>query len=317
MIAEAATRHNTGKELVLTHTHAGVSALKQKVEKFSKSKNNVQIETIASWVLRYAKSFPKSSNFHKQLPENNHEWNQVYLSVAELLKNSSIKEIVKSSYTGVYVDEYQDCTVQQHETIMNLSEIIPCRILGDPIQSIFGFGANTVVNWDKDVAPFFTCLPELTVPWRWKDCAPELGEWLTYIRKQLIDRNTIDLSLAPKSCVRWVELPDKNSPIPVQIKTCFDTMKYLTGNIAAIYGPTDVNPCNFLARRTGGKYSVVEVIDCSDLFESACKIMNSSGLNRLLCIINFAKSCMSGLSGDFENVVSAFQKGKISTSKKY
>jgi hypothetical protein len=44
------------------------------------------------------------------------------------------------------VDEYQDCSLDQHELICLLSEILPCRILGDPLQGIFSFTNGACSN---------------------------------------------------------------------------------------------------------------------------------------------------------------------------
>ena len=51
---------------------------------------------------------------------------------------------IKSTYSGLFVDEYQDCTKKQHEIIKILAELIPTRILGDFLQGIFEFNEPTV-----------------------------------------------------------------------------------------------------------------------------------------------------------------------------
>ena len=53
-----------------------------------------------------------------------------------------------------YVDEYQDCSNIQHVLISSLADILPCRILGDPLQAIFDF-ADHPVDWDTSVYPEF------------------------------------------------------------------------------------------------------------------------------------------------------------------
>lgn len=45
--------------------------------------------------------------------------------------------MLKATYAGVVVDEYQDCIQAQHEIILAMSRHLPIRVLGDPMQGIF------------------------------------------------------------------------------------------------------------------------------------------------------------------------------------
>ncbi len=96
-----------------------------------------------------------------------------------------MREILRASYSGVYVDEYQDCTIEQHELIVALAEVLPCRILGDPLQGIFSFRNNVLADWEKDIAPAFDRLPDLSTPWRWVGKSPKLGRWLMQVRQAI------------------------------------------------------------------------------------------------------------------------------------
>ena len=80
--------------------------------------------------------------------------------MTRLLGNSTVKEIVRQSYSGVYVDEYQDCLRSQHVIVRQLASLIPCRIAGDPMQSIFGFGRNTLADWESEVMVSFRKIGE-------------------------------------------------------------------------------------------------------------------------------------------------------------
>lgn len=53
----------------------------------------------------------------------------------------------------VLVDEYQDCTISQHKTAKALSRTVPVIVFGDPLQGIFDFGAEPIVNWTNNVLP--------------------------------------------------------------------------------------------------------------------------------------------------------------------
>ena len=98
---------SSGKELILTHTHAGVAALKYKLSCFGVSSGLYQVDTIAGWALRFAAHFPELSGLSTITPTGE-DWNQVYGAATKLLKGSPVREIVRYSYSGIYVDEYQD-----------------------------------------------------------------------------------------------------------------------------------------------------------------------------------------------------------------
>ena len=91
-----------------------------------------------------------------------------------------------ASYGGCFVDEYQDCTQQQHQVIAHLADLLPTCVFGDPLQAIFDFRNQKPVDWTNDVFPTFDCAAELLTPWRWKMANnDELGEWLGVVRAAL------------------------------------------------------------------------------------------------------------------------------------
>lgn len=138
------------KQLILTHTHAGVAALKEKIKKSDVSADRYHIETITSFARKYVNSF----NCSKKLPVETDAdyWKTVVELASNLVKVKPIMEIIRLSYTGLFVDEYQDCTFTQHSLIMNLSRIFPTRILGDELQGIFSFNkSDPIVNWSEDI----------------------------------------------------------------------------------------------------------------------------------------------------------------------
>lgn len=153
------------KQLILTHTYAGVNSIKEKMRNIGVTSDKYLVDTIASWALRLCLSYPQNSEWEMQHPTNS-DWKKLYKSCTKLLGKKFIQRIVSSSFSGVYVDEYQDCTMQQHELICALAEFLPCRILGDPLQAIFDF-SDEPIDWDKYVYPYFECLGELNLPWRW------------------------------------------------------------------------------------------------------------------------------------------------------
>ena len=85
---------------------------------------------------------------------------------------------------------------------LSLADNLPCRVIGDPLQSIFELGNRPVVNWHNDVQPHFNQLLGPAEPHRWLKTNPDLGSWLLRVRPQLDQSLPIDLAGSP---VNWLE----------------------------------------------------------------------------------------------------------------
>ena len=194
LIAKAVACQDAGRQLILTHTHAGVRSLRDRLRRFRVSPQLYNINTIAGFALKYAISFPESSGLGEFDPAEQ-EWEEVYAAGTRILSGLAGKRIIRSSYAGLYVDEYQDCTIRQHRLIMTLADVLPCRIVGDPLQGVFDFGDNQPVDWFQDVFPFFERLPDVRIPWRWVGQNEALGDWLLGVRDHLLKGQPIDLPL--------------------------------------------------------------------------------------------------------------------------
>jgi hypothetical protein len=272
--------------LILTHTHAGVDSLRKKLNQKGVPQSFYHVDTIAAWALRYASSFPNTSGLEVTKPDDS-DWENVYLAAVKLLKNSAVRGIVPISYCKVYVDEYQDCTVNQHELILELGKLIPCRILGDPLQGIFNIGGSSLIDWDRDIVPNFCIKEDLLKPWRWKD-SPELGDWLVQARTNLEKGNPVSLTFLPSS-VTWMQIPSNGAAANIQRDVCFKSGN--DGTTIAIHNLN--NQCYYIAQRLGGKFGCIEAINCKDLLDGAEKIYNADGGARSLEVIVFAKKCIT------------------------
>lgn len=296
LIAES-LKHAEDRQLVLTHIYAGVNAIQEKLRALNVPRSSFRIDTIASWALRMCLSYPENADWRNDAPEGN-DWRKLYGHCTKFLEAEFIRRVISVSYASVYVDEYQDCSVSQHKLILKLAEILPVRVFGDPLQGIFGFSGEDLVEWDTHVAPHFELLGQLDTPWRWKNAgATDLGDWLREVRGKLEARQAIDLSSAPATgakvriCNSSDELRNK------QITTC----KYfnLAGDerVAAIHKGDNQHKamCQKLAKNTGGRFSSIEEIEGKRLhkFISDYGRQNSPG-EKLLCAIEFARTkCMS------------------------
>ena len=73
-----ATGYGEGRRLVLTHTHAGVDALRKRLKDNHVSSTRFAIDTIAGWCLRYAASYPSRSRLTVVEPKGEEGWTSVY-----------------------------------------------------------------------------------------------------------------------------------------------------------------------------------------------------------------------------------------------
>lgn len=305
LISEAVCRHGSRRDLVLTHTHAGVDALRRTMHSLRNGASGFAVETIAGWALRYASAFPQTSGLRSPLPKTPDEWNSVYEAAHNLLVREPIREILQASYTGAYVDEYQDCTLQQHGLVLAIAEVIPTRILGDPLQGIFDFGQNRPVDWDRDIRPNFAELPALTRPWRWEAKNPELGQWLGSVRQDLLQGRPVNLNGAP---IRWERLSATNQ-IVGQVEVCLKIARQAEGTVVAIHGMPQQG--HFVASRLMGRYQCVEPIELEDLFQGGGKIETAHGPARAAAVIDFAGKCMTRVGTALRRVGDAYRSGTI------
>jgi len=167
LIAKAVAISPSERQLVLTHTHAGVRALRERLKKMGVSPKACRVETIDGFALRYAAAFPRISACTVPEPSEGCDWVSVRESCRRAFDNRHIRHVFTQSYTGFYVDEYQDCTVSQHRLVLQLARLRPCRIVGDPLQAVFGFDcSDPLPDWNKDVTPQFERLADLVEPHR-------------------------------------------------------------------------------------------------------------------------------------------------------
>ena len=185
------------RRLILTHTLAGVDAIRRRLIEKGVKRDRHDVTTIASWALRFASAFPQRSSLIATNPADT-DWPSVYAAATRLLKGAYINTVIKASYAGLLVDEYQDCTRSQHELIIALATLLPCCIFGDRFQAIFDFRAEPVPDWEKEVLSTFPVITYLKEPHRWiKEGNRAVGTWLLQCRKELWSTGQIDLSRIP------------------------------------------------------------------------------------------------------------------------
>jgi hypothetical protein len=283
------------RRLILTHTHAGVDAVTARLKKLSVPSDRFKVETIASWCLRFAASFPVRSKIKSQRPTTSAEWNAVYEAALRLLQTKAITQIISASYEGMFVDEYQDCSPLQHRVVCLLANELPTCIFGDPLQAIFDFKGQIPVNWGTEVYPEFPLFAELETPWRWRASRNEsLADWLRYVREALKAGEEIDLMAAP-ACVVWSRLPDDPTQHqPAIFAQCLNSM-YASESLVVIGNSTNEASRASLAQKLSKKgFSTIEAVNCKSLAKNAKAIEGKVGRLLFDALLNFASECMTG-----------------------
>lgn len=276
-----------GKQLILTHTHAGVDALRKKLKSLGIPSEKYRVTTIDSLALSYSNAFPQLARWDYDYPTSEREWRELRISTCRLLGCRTPRRVLQTSYSGVYIDEYQDCCGTQHAIICQLAEILPCRIVGDPLQAIYSkLHKDDIIEW-SDVESVFPIIDRLSEPHRWLKHNKELGAWLSDVRMRLEKGEEIDFS-AVRGIINWVESDETQ----VQIATCYRMMD--NESVVAICDWP--NRCASIAEKTKNGFSVLESVACPDLIQAVGEIETSKGLDRVGRFVEFAQTCLTGMS---------------------
>jgi len=194
--------------LILTHTNAGVAALRYRLEQKGANRAAYKISTIDGWLVRLVATFPSRSEVKEEalkLSNPRIHYPEIRQAGLKILSEGHIDLIIQASYSRLIVDEYQDCNLDQHAVVSMLARLVPCCVLGDPLQAIFDF-SGPIVDWESNVLETFGNRGTLSTPWRWNNVSEnEFGRWLLEVRDRIIAKDTINLSKAPKN-VEWVDI---------------------------------------------------------------------------------------------------------------
>ena len=293
---------SSGPQLILTHTHAGVHALRTRLARLGVTPQSYKLTTIAGWALKWALHFPSVSRLETTQPITQYEWNAVYEGAHRVLTNPHLAASVSESYGGAFIDEYQDCTIQQHMLSLALAQIVSLRVLGDPLQGIFGFTGDAVL-WSKDVESSFVQLDVEEHSWRWAESNPKLGTWLLGLRRALLEGCDIDLALAP---IEWKQTVSPGA----QVLACKDVAYDDASTVVAILKWP--NQCHNLAKKLGGTFSSMEELESKDLIKYAQALDRAStGCEAALVLLRIARECMTGLPSTVKTMQTRLEAGRL------
>jgi AAA domain len=311
LIADALTRHENAKPIiVLTHTNAGVAALRGRLDGLNVPSRAYRIATIDGWAMRLISMFPMRSAQNPNLLKLANpatDYPRIRVTAAKLLKAGHVSDLLRATYDRLIVDEYQDCSVRQHALVAWASKTLATVVLGDPSQAIFGFGGDDLASWD-DVTKVFPVVGQLGTPWRWINAGAEpLGRWLLEVREKLLRGETIDLRRAPAE-VTWVKLDGSN-----------DHARRLAAG--RVRGPGE-NPCVLIIGDSKNPPSqrqfasqipgaiTVEAVDLRDLVTFAQRF-DIGGPNALAQLAQFAESVTVNFGAvDFVDRIAAIDAGR-------
>lgn len=288
VVAASVSAHPESRFLVLTHTNAGVAALKGRLSKYS-SAANAKVETISTFCLRLVRAFPSGIGWQETPQSVDHR--AALAGANQILTRPTVLNALESSYDRILVDEYQDCTELQHRLIMSLATVIPVVVLGDPLQAIFGFDdEDPLVDWQLATSTFPT-RGELLTPHRWSNTSPALGEWLRDIRTPLLGETTPVALNDQVAKVLRLDRPASQGSLYSLFKQNESTA-VIVGNSAATASISKIAQAH---AKTGAKeHEAVQQDSVLTLCEQL--VHTASDAQRVLATVGFLKGVMTGVS---------------------
>ena len=312
LIAEALRHHEAPKPtLVLTHTNAGVAALRGRLDRAGVAPARYRLVTLDGWALRLLGTFPARSGASPVLlrVENpGSHYPELRRRAVALLDGGHLDGPLVATYDRLIVDEYQDCGEGQHSLVRSLSRVLDTVILGDPMQAIFTFAGPTP-DWEGEVLARFPLRAELDIPWRWRNAGTErLGLWLLGARRTLHAGGSVDLRQAPPE-VSWVHLNGTNDQAK-QTAAGKTAPSDPDGSVLLMLPSRDKNGQQRFARQIPGAVTV-EAVDLRDLTDFA-STLDFADPGALAAIMAFAEKVMSGVgASDLLRRIGTLRAGRV------
>lgn len=311
LITEALIRHADDKPiLVLTHTNAGVVALRGRLDRAGVPRTAYRLSTIDGWAMRLISIFPTRSAHNPGIlavVNPSSDYPNIRVAAARLLQSGHIDDILQASYSRLIVDEYQDCSVRQHDVVVYAAQVLPTCVLGDPMQAIFGFGSDRLPQWNEQVCDYFPVAGKLDKPWRWINADSEaLGAWLLDVRGRLINGEPVDLRKAPMA-VTWIQLDGTNDD-QKRLRAARVCPPQNNDRVLIIGDSKSANKRHQIASRTPGAITV-EAVELKDLISFA-RNFDPAAPDALDRLVQFAQSVMINVgAGELVRRVESLMRG--------
>ncbi|GLK81823.1 UvrD-helicase domain-containing protein [Methylopila turkensis] len=299
LIADALKRHQGPKPvLILTHTNAGVVALRARLDKAGVKPSAYRLSTIDGWAIRLIATFPGRAAYNPTIVTGARpNYPAIRAAAASLLKNGHVNDVIAASYARLLVDEYQDCSIRQHAIVYYASAILPACVMGDDMQAIFDFSADDpLAKWGEHVCGHFPAAGTLETPWRWINAESQaLGAWLLDARARMIARTPVDLRTLPAH-VTWIQLDGTAADHPTRLEACKTRALSAAGSVLIIGEGSKPDSQRRFASQTPGAVTV-EAVDLRDLVTFAEGLDLNAG-DALQKIALFAEQLMTNVGAN-------------------
>lgn len=283
------------RTLILTHTLAGVSAIRRRLHGAGVPASRYALSSIDAWCVRRVSEFPMRAGPMPDPSDARSFYPAVRKGCLRLLASHALDAALISSYGRVFLDEYQDCGPDQHAIACTLASLIPTFVFGDPLQAVFNFRGSRVVGWDSDVAPIFPLIETLDHPWRWERVGSvELGQWLGRARESLRNGAGIDLKELPVGC-EWRQLSGDVAKDAQAIRAATSYWHRADGSVLVLANPAQPQRHADIAR-AGDGIQVVENLDLRMVIQAVARLDQSAASQRLHLLLDLAHSVMTGIS---------------------
>jgi len=300
--------HTDGCQLILTHTHAGKSAITARMRAMKIPTDRYCVTTVHSLALNYARAFPILGQVTGNTLEA-FDWPAICRGAAKAIARIPVQNVILASYSGIFVDEYQDCDKSQHELVVVLGQLLPCRILGDPLQAIFRpLHKDEALEW-SDALNAFPQIGTLAVPHRWKDRNPDLGHWLLNFRQSILNGQSVTLNNHDVPGLRVVSTSDYIE----KLNKCHNVLDQQDGRVVILR--RFPNECHALASKLQNRCAVFEDVQCGELERPANEIFKLAGGERTKAAIRFAHRWLSNVPGCVKNAGERLLSGKEAKTK--
>jgi superfamily I DNA/RNA helicase len=274
------------RALLLTHTNAGVDALRERVRDLGVRGQAVRIRTIDSWCFNLVRHFPQLAGIEAREEPDWDRSSEYERGAERAIQARAVRRMIRASYEVIAVDEYQDCGADQHAVVLALDAVVPTAIFGDPLQALFDFADSPMPTWEEVLAQF----PPIEVPvrpWRWEKTNRELGRWLFDIRELLSAGRPITLEGAP---VSWI---DADGGAQTKTDACFAQPANEDSVVALGILRTD---CAHVAKGLNGRYSVMEELEGKVLLKFADLVDGRDSPAIAQATVQFAINCATGVA---------------------
>lgn len=310
MIADIVER-SMGKQLLLTHTNAGVDAIDKRLKKRKISAAKYTVTTIAAFCIKWCVSYDNTACFDKTLsPLNRGQaaayYAQLYRGAKKIFETAWAGSVLKATYAGVVVDEYQDCIQIQHEIILAINNYLPVIVLGDPMQGIFSF-AGDLVDWSHLEFPIVNIE---TKPWRWSKYNPELGEYLMTVREALLP------TLSKKNCSIQIDVKNKNVEVidPANF-TGYSHLRELSQFSSVVYITKWPQQQLRFCMQMPGIFQYDEKQDCDELFKYANLFDTATGTDLALNVLKFVAECSTNVRKELKSYIERLESNSFDFSR--